>query len=95
MMRRFSDTSMSLSFTCPNLTAFGMFLYTEPQLLSVPARMALPMLSSDVLVNMWVVWKSRMAPQSLTTSPLKPHSLRSIWCRYRVCPQQGMESMRW
>src|SRR5712692_5179925 len=94
VMSRLRETSISASLISPSFTARINELYSLPQAKSVPAFTARAEAASSDFVNLWPFQISEMAPQSETTYPLKPHSLRRISIINLLLAQQGSVFVR-
>ena len=77
-------------------TASVMLLKLPPHSRSVPLKTAsAEAWAASGCVSCFLRWKkSPIAPQSVTTIPLNPQSLRRIWVNRRLLPQQGSPSKR-
>ena len=89
--------SISSSVISPALTASGSFSYAYPNPHSTSVPAVTPLAAACLCVDdvLWLVQKSAIAPQSLTTRYLNPHSSRSIRCSSLVLPQHGSSSHLW
>ena len=76
----------------PFFTASVMLLKLPPHSRSVPLKTAsAEAWAASGCVSCFLRWKkSPIAPQSVTTIPLNPQSLRRIWVNRRLLPQQGI-----